>query len=99
MFSSESRSSRQKRPTQGGGQTHSIPSHRHERPAGDGDGAQVAGASPQAKPSEPGQALAGFPVATLGSAGAGSSVQVAKEDTGEYWDWVGRTFLPLGRQR
>lgn len=68
-------------------------------PAGDGDGAQGAGVSPQAKPSEPGQALAGFPVASLGSADAGPSVQVAKEDMGEYWDWVGHTFLPLGRQK
>lgn len=53
-------------------------------PAGDGDGAQGAGVLPQAKPSEPGQALAGSPVATLGPADAGPSVQVAKEDTGEY---------------
>ena len=45
------------------------------------------------------QALAGFPVATLGSADAGPPVQVAEEDTGEYWDWVGYTFLPLCRQR
>lgn len=101
MFSTESQSSRQKHPIQGGGQIHFLPTCRRTRAVlpGDGNGAQSAGGVvhlPEPSPQSP----AGSMLASLWPGGALLilALQGGKKDMGAGTGQA-TALLPFCRQR